>query len=1368
MKKIMALAAFAAMAGQAAADITPADVIGITGGASTIVADNAELVAECGQSIDGNYAGTLQFDFTMEVTTLTGDHWGGLQLVPGGNLSAGLGVGFSWLAPNWGGWDPSQVGYTLNGTSGPVALAQDDPQTFKVVIDYVAGGLDTATITFQGTETVLPAEDYSCDTVQVRGGNAAVMDFTNMNITQTIASPPPADPPPPSDPLLLLEESFTGYSAGNLPGQTVAVGGFASGSTWEGLDSGLAGSVPDASVISEGNLVGQDLVVTSPQSLQVKGDASNTRVSLDVSAGGPFDLAGLRDAASSTIGGGSIYRRLYCSFLFRAVSTDRNNEFGGIQLVRSGSGFTGPMIGNEMTAWAYTMAVPPYSTFENLKDYGGTGNFLTLDNQVHLIVSRIDFHTNGYDKITTWVDPELLLDETKQSRAGVYTGSAWGDFSFDQILFRGGNGNHPFEYDELRIGTTWGDVTPVAAPALVLTNDSLRATVRADGSIAFLEAQRSGAWEEIPFRDDSYRGPAWKIDSGSGPAAVALARDPGQPSFTGTLDGQSFRLTYGLDTDGLHVTARAENPGGTAWQPVRASLNLGINTYMATYPEWRDLYFPTLLRCEPTHFWGYMMSPNENILAMGSPDPIASWNHVYEPGRHRIYTSVLDLLESEPVPTRHPQGQDTLAAGESREWTLTLFDASSLDAVKPGLATVLSAPMIDASRYTGEPGETVEFTIHGGAASATVTPPGGSPAAVSLVPGPAGSSIATVTLPATYGGLVFRATNADGRTAEAVVNIRRPWSWVMQQARAEAIAKPQKASSNTESWYGLYSGYLAGIHFPDAAADAAIEAKFNELYPLMYDPTTGLPVPNAWEMRIQNHSAMAGLLVDRYKATGDIDALEKAAALCDFLITVQGADGAYYGYGGAYYTSVLYMAKSVLEVVEEEAKLADGTNIWQERHDRHLASATAAIDDLAVRLDNIGTEGQPTFEDGMISCSGTQLAMMALRETDPDQKAIYIEAARHFIDSHQCLDQLLIPDGRMNGATLRFWEGQYDILSSSANYMNSAHGWSAWRIYGIWYLYQLTGEVRYLRETMDALGTCTQLIDPTSGELRWSFVSDPRVRMALFTENAEAPGTGTHIYQTLGEQYLPMISGWWRAPPNTWVHGYAGNDGGCCDNDVHEIFKCLEEVALTSAYAVFHDDGSVETWNCQIADVGGTSVLRPNEDCVARLHVHTAAQREVTIDFQGQLVTRHFTAPGWVAPDAADQAYHDWRVLHFGDSYAQVPAAMDLADGDGDGVPTRLEFLIDGRSPLVAEPMPDISPAPDGEFLKIRVPRRSGALPPAALEWSGDLSTWLPPAPLPDNSLRVYEDATSYEVWIKPDVHPHGFFRLWAEEPTIP
>ncbi len=197
------------------------------------------------------------------------------------------------------------------------------------------------------------------------------------------------------------------------------------------------------------------------------------------------------------------------------------------------------------------------------------------------------------------------------------------------------------------------------------------------------------------------------------------------------------------------------------------------------------------------------------------------------------------------------------------------------------------------------------------------------------------------------------------------------------------------------------------------------------------------------------------------------------------------------------------------------------------------------------------------------------------------------------------------------------------------------------------------------------------------------------------------------------------------------------------------------------------DDGLLDG----VEDRGGTwfsaskTGTDPNEDCVARLHVHTAAQREVTTDFGGKLVTRKLASPGWIEPDAGDQAYHDWRVLHFGAAYAQLPAAMDGADGDGDGVPTRLEFLVDGRSPLVAEPLPEIAPATDDRFLRIRVDRRSGALPPTAFEWSSDLVSWLQPASLPDDSLRVFDDVAGHEVWIEPGVHSRGFFRLRTEVP---
>lgn len=81
----------------------------------------------------------------------------------------------------------------------------------------------------------------------------------------------------------------------------------------------------------------------------------------------------------------------------------------------------------------------------------------------------------------------------------------------------------------------------------------------------------------------------------------------------------------------------------------------------------------------------------------------------------------------------------------------------------------------------------------------------------------------------------------------------------------------------------------------------------------------------------------------------------------------------------------------------------------------------------------------------MISCSALQLGFFAL--TLPEQeRAPYIEAAEHMISIHRCLEQMVVPDCRMRGATLRFWEAQYDVMIRG-NMLNSPHGWSSWKNY---------------------------------------------------------------------------------------------------------------------------------------------------------------------------------------------------------------------------------------------------------------------------------------------------------------------------------
>jgi hypothetical protein len=463
--------------------------------------------------------------------------------------------------------------------------------------------------------------------------------------------------------------------------------------------------------------------------------------------------------------------------------------------------------------------------------------------------------------------------------------------------------------------------------------------------------------------------------------------------------------------------------------------------------------------------------------------------------------------------------------------------------------------------------------------------------------------------------------------------VRRPWMWYLKQARCNAVVQAQKASTHTESWYGLFSGYLARKHAPDTELDAQIDAKFHEIVPLMYEMAGMQPTvaPN----RIQNHALMASLLVDRYQVTKDTRDLEKAAALADFLVGTQTPDGAYRS-GKTHYTSVIYIAKSMMEVMHEEQKLADTSGEWNARYKRHYASVKRAVDELALNLDNIDTEGELTYEDGMISCSASQLAMFALYFAVPEERQKYVDASRYMTDGHRCLSQILIPDCRMNGGSLRFWESQYDILTKP-NMMNSPHGWSAWRIYGLWYLYLLTGEEDYLRQTFNAIGSCCQLIDFDSGELRWAFVPDPCIQASVWTEDPEAAGKGFHKDSIIGEQYMPMISQWYKAPPHTCVTGYSGKqDGGCCDNDVHEIFKCLEETVLTSAYVVERSDGTVAGYNCKVVQEDGLLRLFPNEPTINAIHFNLKSHRTCVVDSLEKL------------PILAGPGENSWRGLKSG------------------------------------------------------------------------------------------------------------------------
>jgi len=291
--------------------------------------------------------------------------------------------------------------------------------------------------------------------------------------------------------------------------------------------------------------------------------------------------------------------------------------------------------------------------------------------------------------------------------------------------------------------------------------------------------------------------------------------------------------------------------------------------------------------------------------------------------------------------------------------------------------------------------------------------------------------------------------------------------------------------------------------------------------------------------------------------------------------------------------------------------------------------------------DNLTTEGDNTFEDGMISCAALQLGLFALLQKDREKRSKYAEAARRMLSGHRCLEQLLIPDSRMNGATLRFWEAQYDVLiGNSRNMMDSPHGWSAWLIPALWYQYLLTGEEEWLRKTMNIMGSCAQVIDSRTGQLRWAFVPDPYREVTMLVADADFPRQGKRVDVIIGEQYVPMIASF-HYPDHEPVFGNGWTSGWTCCNDVHEIFTAMAEVVLTSAYVIERANGELVTWNCKATrDGGGAIGIQPAEDIVSRVHLNLRELRQVNATFGGaSTVSVQAEGMQWIGPGGVPELF---------------------------------------------------------------------------------------------------------------------------------
>lgn len=696
---------------------------------------------------------------------------------------------------------------------------------------------------------------------------------------------------------------------------------------------------------------------------------------------------------------------------------------------------------------------------------------------------------------------------------------------------------------------------------------------------------------DINFRRDY--SPGFYLDDED----ILLAQN--KNGFSGEKRGIEFCLTYTEKEREVILHSHIKNNSGHDISVKNLGLRTGIDCCMEQYPAWNHIFFPTLIRCEKTHLWGYFESPEQKLFAIAVTEPVASYHLEYNKLAggdfgHRIYTVGLDFLKHGILPERHPQERDRLLANEELEFNLHIIPAECIAEIPRVLYTICRLPMVKAEKYTLEPGEVPAIDIFAGDKYALVwkTPDHGTMNYI----GPMEA----------YGNYTLEISDQNNKTVQAMFYCRKDWGEYLKAARREVLRKPPKASTHCESWYGFFSGFLAAKHYPDRREDQVVSSYLEETLPLIWDREKMRP--KTAPSRIQNWSALISVLVDKYECnpSQNKDDLLCASEIGDFLITTQTDDGAYRNHG-VHYTCVIYVAKSMLELCEAEKMSGDA--VLMRKAEAHYASAKRAVEELTVNLECIGTEGEHTLEDGMIACSALQIGAFALT-LDEKKRNKYREAAEHMIGVHECLEQMLIPDCRMNGASLRFWEAQYDVMIR-ANFMNSPHGWSAWTIYAKFYLYLLTAKSKYLVEMLNALGACVQLMD-LDGNLRWAFAADPQICAGTMTADCSRPVPdgyksvviqspayrGKYIEKVFGEEYIEMVSGWFRTGEQRVTGGYehcplidennhcltVDNQGGACDNDVHEIFKCMEETVLKKAFIHECEDGHFISASCRIKD----------------------------------------------------------------------------------------------------------------------------------------------------------------------------------------
>lgn len=770
-----------------------------------------------------------------------------------------------------------------------------------------------------------------------------------------------------------------------------------------------------------------------------------------------------------------------------------------------------------------------------------------------------------------------------------------------------------------------------AQDVLKSSNGSWEVEFTKEGVIKHLAMDFGNGLVDVPWHSEGeYKGPAFRNRKrfiGFRPKGkFTYVRDEYDLTYTISYKEVNGFLT--MEVSIMNNTPITITPGGDA------SMTMGIDHIMDQPATYYSKFFPSFLRCEKTHFLSYFQSPEGNVLAIATPDPVASWHLDYMGTGHRIATSHIDLLHQLPLPSRHPQDLFQLAPLEKRSWMFYFIPLSDIKQISSEVSKAITVPMLEMERVTASTGEMIDLKVYYDSPDSLnlkIIDPKGNKIILPPAKVESGCFSYQFQTPDITGTYKLLAESSE-YVSEGSMYVRKPWSWYLKKAGAEGLRTGAKISAHREGWMSFFSAYWSLVYFPDAQMLEETESQFKRFWDIMVDPKTGFfyTTKNTWASRPQNTSWMLALLTVRYAATRNIDDLELAAQWADHLITkFQLPDGAFQGY-----TALTLGAKFIQDLLWFEKPLSNQRE-WKERYERHYSSLVKASWNLLQVKDKGETEGEATYEDNQVGSAWSLLAMYALVSGNLSDKDVFLKESIALQKRHECLTQAFTPDSRMRGGTLRWWEAQYDVLIHT-NMMNSPHAWTMRSQFGAMYLYLLTGHEYYLNLAFNTMGTCVQAIEHDTGLLRWAFVPDPYIEIKNFVHSQKVSGEGEYVDAVVGEQWLPMISSWWKVNEQDKVPGLFER-GWSCDNDVHEHFRYLSEMYIRNAFVIEREDGSIRTWNCSYKHINGDIVIYPAENQVTRVHFNLKRKHKIKVKFSGEeQVYKLDKGMQWVGPGLLD------------------------------------------------------------------------------------------------------------------------------------